>query len=66
MSIYMNGKITSFENIFDAVNPKNPDYWWRVTQAEAGRKFSDILTEWSDKHQTYYYLNGVKTVFELK
>lgn len=66
MAIYMNGIITSFENIFDAVNPTRPDLWHTVQESEVGRPYSDILSEWVNNHSTYYYLHGVKTVFELK
>lgn len=66
MVIYMNGIITSFENIFDAVNPTSPDLWHKVQEAEIGRTYSDILSDWVNNHNTYYYLHGVKTVFELK
>lgn len=66
MSIYMNGRRTFLENIFDAVKPENPDYWHRVQAEEIGRPIADILSEWANERRTYYYLAGVKTVFELK
>ena len=66
MSIYMDGKRTPFENIFDAVKPENPDYWHRVQAEEIGRPIADILTEWVNEHRTYYYLVGSKTNFELR
>lgn len=66
MDIYMNDKPTMFENIFDAVNPNRPDYWHKVSANDIGRAISDILNDWVNYHRTYYYLNGVKTVFELR
>lgn len=66
MTIYMNGEPTLFENIFDAVNPTRPDLWHTVQESEVGRPYSDILSDWVNNHRTYYYLHGVKTVFELR
>jgi hypothetical protein len=64
--IYMNGRATNLENIFDAVNPDRPDLWYTVSSEDTGRPIDDILDEWVNTKKTYYYLNGVKTVFELK
>ena len=66
MDIYMNGKPTLFENIFDAVKPSNPDYWYKVSTKDTGRDMSDILSEWVKDNHAYYYLHGVKTTFELR
>ena len=66
MTIYMNGKATLFENIFDAVAPNNSDYWHRVSIQDTGREITDILSDWVNDHCTYYYLNGIKTNFELR
>lgn len=66
MTIYMDGKATLFENIFDAVNPNNPEKWHKVSVKDTGRAISDILSDWVNEHRTYYYLRGIKTVFELR
>jgi len=62
-TIYMNGKATNLENIFDAVGSVP---WYRVSPKHTGRAISDIINEWKNTKKTYYYLNGVKTIFELK
>ncbi|MEG1725908.1 MAG: hypothetical protein RR313_10990 [Anaerovoracaceae bacterium] len=73
--IYMNGKaaldfigedLVLMENIFDAVNPGRPDLWHTVQAEQIGRPINDILSEWVNEHRTYYYLNGVKTIFESR
>lgn len=64
--IYMNGRPMLFENIFDAVNPERPDLWWTVGSKDTGRPMDEILTDWVNKKKTYYYLDGIKTIFELK
>lgn len=66
MNIYMNGKLTFFENIFDAIHPNNPECWHTVSVKDTGRAISDILSDWKNNHYTYYYLNGIKTIFELR
>lgn len=65
-TIYMNGQPTSLENIFDAINPGRPDLWHTVSAKDTGRVIDDILDEWVNTKKTYYYLNGTKTIFELK
>lgn len=65
-NIYMNGRVTNLENIFDAVNPDRPDLWHTVSAKDTGRPIDDILDEWVNTRRTYYYLNGIKTIFELK
>lgn len=62
-AIYMNGRATNLENIFDAVEFVP---WYRVSPKHTGRPIDDILDEWVNAKKTYYYLNGIKTVFELK
>lgn len=64
--IYMNGRATNLENIFDAINPGRPDLWYTVSVKNTVRPMSDILDDWTTKKKTYYYLNGIKTIFELK
>ena len=64
--ICVNGKPTSLTNIFDAINPQNPNYWCYVSEKETGRPISDILNEWLNNGVTYYYLDGIKTNFELR
>ena len=61
--IYMNGQPTTLLNIFDAVGSIP---WYKVSSKHTGRQIEDILNEWVNTHKTYYYLNGIKTVFELK
>lgn len=63
--IFVNGKPSTLENIFDAVNPGRPDLWRYVSDADVGRPITDILNEWATQHNTYYYLNGKKTTFRL-
>jgi len=53
MAIYMNDKPTTFENIFDAVNPTRPDLWHTVQETEIGRSYSDILSDWVNNHNRY-------------
>jgi len=65
-NIYMNGKITNIENIFDPVNPNRPDLWHTVSSSDTRRSIKTILNEWATNHNTYYYLHGVLTTFELK
>jgi hypothetical protein len=65
-TIYMNGRATNLENIFDAINPGRPDLWHAVSAKDTGRALDDIINDWANTKTTYYYLNGVKTVFELK
>ena len=62
-TIYMNGQPTTLLNIFDAVGSVP---WYRVSSKHTGRPMDDILDEWVNTNKTYYYLNGIKTVFELK
>ena len=62
-TIYMNGQPTTLLNIFDAVGSVP---WHKVSSKHTGRPLGDILDEWVNTNKTYYYLNGVKTVFELK
>jgi hypothetical protein len=62
-TIYMNGRATNLENIFDAVGSVP---WYRVSSKHTGRPISDILDEWVNTNKTYYYLKGIKTIFELK
>lgn len=63
MVIYMNDRATSLENIFEAVESVP---WYRVSPKHTGRAINDILNEWVNTGRTYYYLKGVKTIFELK
>ena len=65
-TIYMNGRATNLKNIFDAVNPGRPDLWYTVSPKDIGRPIDDVINDWVNTHKTYYYLDGVKTVFELK
>ena len=62
-TIYMNGQPTTLLNIFDAVGSVP---WYKVSSKHTGRPMGDILDEWVNTKKTYYYLNGIKTVFELK
>ena len=62
-TIYINGQPTTLLNIFDAVGSVP---WYRVSSKHTGRAIDDILSDWVNTNKTYYYLNGIKTVFELK
>ncbi len=62
-TIYMNGQPTTLLNIFDAVG-SIPWYW--VSSRHTGRPMDDIISDWVKHKKTYYYLNGIKTIFELK
>lgn len=66
MTIYVNGKPTFLENIFDKIKPENPNYWHKATEKDTGRPINEILTEWSNTNKTWYFLNGEKIIFELK
>lgn len=65
-TIYMNGRVTNLENIFEAITLGRPDLWYTVSAKDTGRAMNDIINDWLYTKYTYYYLNGVKTVFELK
>ena len=65
-TIYMNGRVTNLENIFEVIYPGRPDLWHTVSVKDTGRAISDIIKDWVHTKRTYYYLNGVKTIFELK
>ena len=64
--IFMNGKPTTLENIFDAVNPGSPNAWFKVSSSDIGRSITEVLDEWTTHNSTYYYLHGIRTSFELK
>ena len=64
--IYMNGKRTTLENIFDAVNPGRPDLWRYVSESDVMRPIKTILDEWVKEHSTYFYIRGTLTTFELR
>ena len=62
-TIYVNNKPTNIENIFDIV----PNIaWYNVTSEAIGRPLKNVLNEWINNHNTYYYINGKKYSFELK
>ena len=63
IAIYMNGQPTTLLNIFDAVGSVP---WYKVSSKHTGRSIEDILDDWVNTNKTYYFLNGIKTVFELK
>ena len=65
-TIYMNGRATNLVNIFDAINPGRPDLWYTVSAKDTGRALDDIINDWLHTKRTYYYLKGIKTIFELK
>ena len=65
-TIYKNGQATNLENIFDAINPGRPDLWHTVSAEDAGRSTNDILNDWINTNKTYYYIKGIRTIFELK
>lgn len=62
-TIYVNNKPTNIENIFDIV----PNIaWYNVTSESISRPLKNVLNEWINNHNTYYYINGKKYSFELK
>ena len=64
-TIHVNGKPSKLENIFDIVNPNRPDLWYKVSSEDIGRKIEDVLKEWANTHETYFYLNDKKIKFKL-
>ena len=66
MDIYMNDKLTNFENIFDLLKEKGVAEWYYASDKIIGRKINTVLDEWIKTHETYYYLLGKKYNFKLK
>ena len=66
MEIYMNGKLTNYENIFDLLAEKNICPWYYVSSDLIGRKLEKVLNEWTNTDKTYYYVDGKRYDFELK
>jgi len=65
-SIYLNGKASDLENIFEVLEKLKGIQWYNVTGEMVGRPLDTILSEWQDKHSTYYYIDSVKHEFELR
>lgn len=66
MNIYMNDKLTSFENIFDLLKEKGVCDWYYANDKNIGRKLSTVLDEWETNKETYYFISGKKYNFKLK
>lgn len=62
-TIYVNNKPTNIENIFDIIPSIE---WYNVTSEAIGRPLSNVLNEWTNNHETHYYINGKKYSFELR
>ena len=65
-TIYWNGKPSDLENIFDVLEKFKGVQWYSATSEMVGRPLDTILSEWQNKHSTYYYIDNVKHVFELR
>lgn len=66
MDIYINGKHTTYENIFDLLEVKNICPWYYVSTDLIGRKLDRVLDDWINTSKTYYYIKGKRYTFELK
>ncbi len=66
MEIYMNGKLTNYENIFDLLAEKNICPWYYVSSDLIGRNLGKVLDDWTNTDKTYYYVDGKRYDFELK
>ena len=66
MDIYINGKHTAYENIFDLLEVKNICPWYAVRTALIGRDLSRVLDDWTFTSKTHYYIKGKRYDFELK
>ena len=66
MTIYMNGKSTTYENIFDLLEVKNITRWYTASTKLIGRELDQVLDDWANTHKTYYYIKGKRYDFELK
>ena len=65
-SIYWNGKPSDLENIFEVLEKLKGIQWYGATSEMVGCPLDTILSEWQNKHSTYYYIDSVKHVFELR
>lgn len=66
MTIYMNGKYTNYENIFDLLEVKNICPWHYASTDLIGRELGQVLDDWANTHKTHYFINGKRYNFELK
>lgn len=66
MTIYVNGKYTSYENIFDLLEAKNISRWYGASTELIGRDPNQVLDDWANTHKTYYYIERKRYNFELK
>lgn len=62
----MNGKQTTYENIFDLLEEKNIAQWYNASNDLIGRKLEQVLNDWGNTSKTYYYINGKRYDFKLK
>lgn len=66
MNIYINGKRTDYENIFDLLEEKGVCQWYAARTALIGRDLSRVLDDWTFTHKTHYFIDGKRYDFELK
>lgn len=66
MTIYVNGKCTTYKNIFDLLEIKNICRWYYASTKLIGRDFNHVTEDWINTHKTYYYIDGKRYDFELK
>lgn len=66
MTIYVNGKYTSYENLFDLLEVKSISRWYSASTELIGRELNQVLNDRTSTHKTYYFINGKQYNFELK
>jgi len=66
MTIYLNGKSTTYENIFDLLEEKGVCSWIYASTELIGRNLDKVLNDWVNTNKTYYYISGKRYNFELK
>lgn len=66
MAIYIDGKYTTYDNIFDLLEERNICPWEYASKKYIGRDINQVLNEWANNHQTYYYIRDKRYNFELK
>ena len=66
MTIYINGKYTTYDNIFDMLEERNICPWEYASKKYIGRGLDQVLDEWANTNKTYYYISGKRYNFELK
>ncbi len=66
MNIYINGKRTDYENIFDLLEEKGVCPWYYASTEYIGRKLEKVLDDWTNTNKTHYFIDGKRYDFELK